>query len=299
MTTVPYRVESSQPMARSRKRRRPRRRGGVLTYVFLLLMVVFSAFPLYWSFVVASHDNSALGAYPPVLTPGGNFRDNVDRLFNAGIVNVDFAKALVNSAIVASVVTASVVFFSALAGFAFAKLDFRGRKALLVVVIATIIIPVQLGVIPLYIQMVEFGWNNTLKAVAAPFLVSAFGVFLMRQYIVGAVPNELIDAARVDGCHTWRVFWHVVLPAVRPVAAVLGLLTFMNTWNDFFWPLIVLSPNNPTVQVAVSTISSAAYVPDFALILTATFVSILPLLAVFLVLGKQIIGGIMKGAVKG
>jgi cellobiose transport system permease protein len=296
VTTVPYRLRSQ---ALTRRPRRPRRRGGALTYAFLLVMVVFSAFPLYWSFVVASHDNSALGAYPPVLTPGGNFLDNVDRLFNAGIVNVDFATALVNSAIVASVVTASVVFFSALAGFAFAKLDFRGRKALLVVVIATMIVPVQLGVIPLYIQMNEFGWLNQLEAVIAPFLVSAFGVFLMRQYIAGAVPNELIDAARVDGCHTARVFWHVVLPAVRPVAAVLGLLTFMNTWNDFFWPLIVLSPQNPTVQVAVSTLAGAAYVPDFALILTGTFISILPLLVVFLVLGRQIIGGIMKGAVKG
>jgi cellobiose transport system permease protein len=296
VTTLPYRLRAP---ALARRPPRRRRRGGLLTYALLLLMVAFSAFPLYWSFVVASHDNSALGAYPPVLTPGGNFRDNVDRLFNAGIVNVDFATALLNSAIVASVVTASVVFFSALAGFAFAKLDFRGRKALFVVVIATMIVPVQLGVIPLYIQMIEFGWLNQLKAVIAPFLVSAFGVFLMRQYIAGAVPNELIDAARVDGCHTARVFWHVVLPAVRPIAAVLGLLTFMNTWNDFFWPLIVLSPQNPTVQVAVSTLSGAAYVPDFALILTGTFVSILPLLVVFLVLGRQIIGGIMKGAVKG
>jgi cellobiose transport system permease protein len=295
VSAVPY------GLRRPGKRRGRRRyaRGGPLTYVLLLLVAALSVFPLYWSFVVASHDNSALGAYPPVLTPGGNFRENVDRLFNAGIVNVEFATALVNSAIVASVVTVSVVFFSALAGFAFAKLHFRGRKWLLVVVIATMIVPVQLGVIPLYIQMNHFGWINHLEAVIAPFLVSAFGVFLMRQYIVGAVPNELIDAAQVDGCHTARVFWHVVLPAVRPVAAVLGLLTFMNTWNDFFWPLIVLSPQNPTVQVAVSTLAGAAYVPDYALILTGTFISILPLLVVFLVLGKQIIGGIMKGAVKG
>ena len=295
MSIVPYRLRTPARPRRSRSHDRAR----PLTYVWLLLLVAFSVFPLYWSFVVASHDNSALGAYPPVLTPGGNFRDNVDRLFNAGIVNVDFARALINSAIVASVVTVSVVFFSALAGFAFAKLDFRGRKTLLVVVIATIIVPVQLGVIPLYIQMNHFGWINHLQAVIAPFLVTAFGVFLMRQYISGAVPNELIDAARVDGCHTLRVFWHVVLPAVRPIAAVLGLLTFMNTWNDFFWPLIVLTPHNPTVQVAVSTLAGAAYVPDYALILTGTFVSILPLLAVFLVLGKQIVGGIMKGAVKG
>ena len=297
MTTIPYRV---RPAVRTRRgRRRNYRRGGPWTYVFLLLLTAFSVFPLYWSFVVASHDNSALGAYPPVLTPGGNFRENVDRLFNAGIVNVDFAKALVNSALVASVVTVSVVFFSALAGFAFAKLEFRGRKLLLLVVVATMIVPVQLGVIPLYIEMIHFGWVNHLQAVVAPFLVSAFGVFLMRQYISGAVPNELIDASRVDGCHTLRVFWHVVLPAVRPIAAVLGLLTFMNTWNDFFWPLIVLGPHNPTVQVAVSTLAGAQYVPDYALILTGTFVSILPLLVVFLVLGKQIVGGIMKGAVKG
>jgi cellobiose transport system permease protein len=287
-----------RPVAR-RARRRNYRQAGPLTYVFLLLLAAGSAFPLYWSFVVASHDNSALGAYPPVLTPGGHIWSNISRLFNAGIVNVDFWTALVNSALIASVVTVSVVFFSALAGFAFAKLDFRGRKALLLVVVATMIVPVQLGVIPLYIEMKHFGWIDHLQAVIAPFLVSAFGVFLMRQYIVGAVPNELIDASRVDGCHTARVFWHVVLPAVRPVAAVLGLLTFMNTWNDFFWPLIVLTPHNPTVQVAVSTLAGAQYVPDYSLILTGTFVSILPLLVVFLVLGKQIVGGIMKGAVKG
>ena len=165
--------------------------------------------------------------------------------------------------------------------------------------IATLIVPVQLGVIPLYIQMNHFGWINHLQAVIAPFLVSAFGVFLMRQYISGA-RSERADRRRARRRlpHV-RVFWHVVLPAVRPIAAVLGLLTFMNTWNDFFWPLIVLTPHNPTVQVAVSTLAGAAYVPDYALILTGTFVSILPLLVVFLVLGKQIVGGIMKGAVKG
>jgi cellobiose transport system permease protein len=160
------------------------------------------------------------------------------------------------------------------------------------------LVPVQLGVIPLYIEMVHFGWANNLKAVIAPNLASAFGVFLMRQYISGSVPDELIDAARVDGCYTFGVFRHVVFPAVRPVAAVLGLLTFMTTWNDFFWPLVVLSPHNPTVQVAVSTLASG-YVQDYALVLTGTFVSILPLLAVFLVLGRHIISGIMQGAVKG
>ena len=273
--------------------------AGPLTYLFLVVIVAASLFPLYWSLVVASHTNAAVYEYPPKLLPGANLLHNVRRLFSTGVVNVDFAKALVNSAIVATVVTACVVFFSALAGFAFAKLEFRGRKVLFLLVLATLIVPVQLGLIPLYIEMKHFGWLNTLKAVAAPNLVTAFGVFLMRQYIVGAVPNELIAAARVDGAKTWRVFWHVILPAVRPIAAVLGLLTFMNTWNDFLWPYIVLNARNPTVQVAISDIATVAYVPDYSLILTACFVSILPLLLIFLLLGRQIIGGIMQGAIKG
>jgi cellobiose transport system permease protein len=286
--------------ARVRRRTLTRRFGnaGPFTYVFLVLVAAASLFPLYWSLVVASHDNSAISAYPPVLTPGDQLFHNIGRVFNSGEVNISFWTALANSALVAGVVAASVVFFSALAGFAFAKLRFRGSKALMLTIVATMLVPVQLGVIPLYIEMIHLGWINRLPAVIAPNLVSAFGVFLMRQYIVAGVPNELIDSARVDGCHTARVFWHVILPAVRPAAAVLGLLTFMMIWNDFFWPLIVLTPGNPTVQVAVSTLASG-YVQDYALVLTGTFISILPLLFVFLVLGRQIIGGIMRGAVKG
>ncbi len=293
-------VAQPAPAPRRKRRKVSRQFGkaGPMTYVILVLVAIISIFPLYWSLVVASHDNSAIAAYPPVLTPGTQLWHNITRLFDSGEVNVDFWKALINSAIVASTVTVAVVFFSALAGFAFAKLHFRGRNALFLLVIATMLVPVQLGVIPLYIEMVHFGWVNHLEAVIFPNLVTAFGVFLMRQYISGAVPDELIDAAKVDGCYTLGVFWHVILPAVRPVAAVLGLLTFMTTWNDFFWPLIVLGPRNPTVQVATSTLASG-YVEDYALVLTGTFVSILPLLIVFLVLGRQIISGIMKGAVKG
>lgn len=299
MSTFDYVIPRLRRRSKQKHVARRFQSAGPLTYIFLILVVAGSIFPLYWSLVVASHNNAAVYEYPPKLAPGSNLFHNIHRLFNSGVVNVDFAKAMTNSAIVATVVTACVVFFSALAGFAFAKLDFRGRKLLFLLVIATLIVPVQLGLIPLYIEMKHFGWLNSIKAVAAPNLVTAFGVFLMRQYIVGAVPDELIAAARVDGCNTWRVFWHVVMPAVRPIAAVLGLLTFMNTWNDFLWPYIVLNARNPTVQVAISDIATVAYVPDYALILTGCFVSILPLLAVFLLLGRQIIGGIMQGAIKG
>jgi cellobiose transport system permease protein len=274
------------------------RGGGRLTYVGLIVFALASLFPLYWSLVVASHDNSAISAWPPVLLPGGQLWGNLTRLFRADEVNVNFWMALFNSLIVALVITFTVVLFSALAGFAFAKLRFRGRGALMIMIIATMMVPTQLGIIPLYIEMAKLGWTNHLQAVIAPNLVTAFGVFFMRQYLISAVPDELIDAARVDGCHTLRVFWHVILPAVRPAAAVLGFLVFLETWNNFFWPLVVLSSSNPTVQVAVSTLASG-YVEDYALVLTGTFVSVLPLFVLFLVLGRKVVGGIMEGAVKG
>ena len=142
-------------------------------------------------------------------------------------------------------VSISVLVFSSLAGFAFAKMHFRGRNALLLLVIASLSIPMQLGVIPLYILMGKIGWNGDLKAVIVPFLVSAFGVFYMRQAISEAVPDELLDAGRIDGCGTLRLWANVVVPAVRPTAAVLGLFTFMMTWNDFLWPLVTLTRRTP------------------------------------------------------
>jgi cellobiose transport system permease protein len=279
--------------------RLPRRvrgyRPGRLAYLTLLAVLFFSGFPLYFSVVVASQDNSALGRIPPPVLPGANLVDNIRRVFET----VPFGAALLNSVIVATTITVSVVLFATLAGFAFAKLTFRARTALLLVVVATMMVPTQLGVVPLYLLMTELGWTDTLQAVVVPGLVNAFGVFFMTQYLREALPTELLDAGRIDGAATHRLFWHIVLPAARPAAAVLGMLTFLTAWNDYFWPLVVLSsPENYTVQVALSNLSSG-YVTDFSLVLTGTVLATVPLLVVFLGLGRQIIGGIMQGAVKG
>ncbi len=283
----------------ARKQRAHRRlmqqRPGRLAYLTLVAVLFFSGFPLYYSFVVASRDNSALAQVPPPVLPGANLVENVERVFTT----VPFDAALINSALVSVTVTVSVVFFSTLAGFAFAKLRFTASKALLVAVIATMMVPVQLGVIPLYMLMIEMRWTDTLWAVIAPGLVNAFGVFFMTQYLRGALPGELIEAARADGASTFRIFWQVVLPVARPAAVVLGVLTFLNAWNDYFWPLIVLSsPDRYTVQVALSTLAGG-YVTDQSLVLTGTMLATLPLLAVFALLGKYMISGIMQGAVKG
>jgi cellobiose transport system permease protein len=266
-----------------------------LRYLTLYAVVFFSAFPLYWSVVVASHDNTALSTVPPPFIPGGNFFANVSRVFDT----VPFAQALVNSVLVSGSITLSVVLFSTLAGFAFAKLPFRGRNIMLLFVIATMMVPTQLGIIPLYLMMAKLEWTNTLYAVVVPALVNAFGVFFMTQFLSRALPTELLEAGRMDGCSTLGLFRHVVVPAAAPAAAVLGMLTFMTAWNDYFWPLVVLTPDqSPTVQVALSALASG-YVQDYALGLTGTALATLPLLVVFSLLGKQIIGGIMQGAVKG
>lgn len=271
-------------------------RASPLTYLALVVAAGLSVFPIWWMFVVASRSSDAMGQLPPPMTPGGNLGANIARLFD----NTDayFLTGLINSTIVATTVTVSVVFFSSLAGFAFAKLRFRGRNALLLVIIATMMVPTQLGVIPLYLLMTQLEWNDRLPAVIVPVLVTGFGVFMMRQYAGQAVSDELIEAARMDGCGTARIWWHVVLPALRPAAAVLGLLTFMTTWNDFLWPYAVLNdPANPTVQLSLRALSDGYY-QDMSQVFTGTAIATLPLLLVLVLFGRQIIGGIMEGAVK-
>ncbi len=271
------------------------RRGTPLTYIALVLAVLLSIYPFYYMFVIATRSLDAINDVPPPFTPGSSFWDNFTRALDKSDVN--FLLGLKNSIIVSSVVTFSVVLTSTLAGFAFAKLRFAGRNVLLLTVLTTMMIPTQLGLIPLWGMMQDFDWFDTLQAVIVPFLTSAFGVFLMRQYTSTAVSDELIEAARVDGCSTLRVYWNVVLPAVRPAAGVLALLTFMEQWNSFIWPRAILTSENPTMQVSLGFISFGYYT-DYSMVFAATAVATVPLILVFIVFGRQIISGIMEGAVK-
>jgi cellobiose transport system permease protein len=272
------------------------RQAGPLSVVGLVAAAILSFFPLYWMVVIASRTNAAVYAWPPKFLPGGNLGENVQRVLD----NPDAAilKGITNSFIVAGTITVTTVFFGALAGFAFAKLRFRGRNALLLTILLTMMVPIQLGILPLYIMMIRFGWLNDIKAVIVPFLISGFGIFLMRQYTIQAIPDELIEAGRVDGCSTWRVFWHIVLPGLRPAAGVLGLLTFMQQWNEFFWPFIVLAdPGNPTVQISLRTLNSA-YHQDLSQVFAGMVIATVPLIAIFVLFFRQIISGIMEGALK-
>lgn len=283
-------------------RRRPRGGGAAIsrprwyTYGFLGAVLAGSVFPLYWSFLIGSGDKYTITRQEIVWWPGGNF------LTNAAAVladeSVGFWRAIGNSILVSTVVAFSVVLFSTLAGYAFAKLRFRGRTGLLVFIIATTAVPTQLGVVPLFIAMSQLQLSGTLAAVILPAVVSAFGVFWMTQYLSQALPTELIEAARVDGASMIRTFWSVALPAARPAAAMLGLFTFIATWTNFFWPFIVLDRQNPTLPVALSLLQSSYFV-DYSVVLAGVLLSTIPLLILFVVAGRQLVSGIMQGAVKG
>ncbi|MCO8272032.1 carbohydrate ABC transporter permease [Actinoplanes sp. TRM 88003] len=271
-------------------------RGTWATYLGLSIVLLFSAFPVYWMFVISTSTDEAVAASPPALIPGAQFLINAQEVFTLN--EVYFAASLINSVLVSTVITAATLFFCSLAGFAFAKLRFKGRNALMVVVILTLTVPNQLGIVALYIVMGKLGWNGTLLAVIAPGLVSAFGVFYMRQFIAHAVPDELVESARIDGALTMRVYWNIVLPAIRPALAVLGLLTFVMAWNDFQWPLIQLNGTDfPTSMVALSDLASGNYV-IYRRVLAGAFLATVPLIVLLLIGGRQIVRGIMEGAVK-
>jgi cellobiose transport system permease protein len=271
-------------------------RGNWRTYLALTAFLLLSAFPLYWMFVIATSTDEAVSQTPPSVVPGDQLMTNLREVFT--MQDVYFTASLINSFIVAAVVTVSTLFFCSLAGFAFAKLRFKGRDPLMIVVILTLTVPNQLGVVALYILMGKLGWNGTLLAVIAPFLVSAFGVFYMRQFILHAVPDELVESARMDGALTLRVYWSIIVPAIRPALAVLGLLTFVATWNEFQWPLITLNGTEfPTSMVALSDLASGNYV-IYRRVLAGAFMATLPLLVLLVMGGRQIVRGIMEGAVK-
>ncbi|MEU4897106.1 carbohydrate ABC transporter permease [Streptomyces sp. NPDC044780] len=283
------------PARKGRNRAGKQLHGGWITYTVLIVFTVGSLFPLVWTAIAASRTNTRLAETPPPFWFGGNLFSNLDTAWN----DANMGAALLNTAVVAGTIAAGTVLFSTIAGFAFAKLRFRFKNLLLMLTIGTMMVPPQLSVVPLYMVVAKLEWTDQLQAVILPTLVTAFGVFFMRQYLSQALPTELIEAARMDGASSLRIIWHVVFPAARPAMAVLGMLTFVQAWNDFFWPIIALTQTgNPTVQVALNGLGRG-YIPDQSVIMAGALLGTLPLLIAFVLFGKQIVGGIMQGAVKG
>jgi cellobiose transport system permease protein len=288
-------MTSSPPAPRRPDRRRHHHRVPLRVYALLGLMALLCIFPLYWMLVVATTDSATATSLPPRLVPGGNFLHLARLVFST----VPFVHSLLNSLIVALSIGAGQAILCALAGFAFAKLSFRGRNTLFLIVILTMTVPTQLAVIPQYMIISKLGWVDTLQALIVPGLVSAFGIFWMRQHIASTVSDELLQAARMDGASTGQIFWRIAFPLVRPGAFVLGLFGFVTAWNDFLWPFVVLkSPDKYTVQIAIKALQNSRDI-DLGLAMSGSFLATLPLLVLFVFVGRRLVNGIMEGAFKG
>ena len=272
-------------------------RTSLLSYAALAFITFLSIFPFYWMFVVSSNTNAEISKSPPSLIPGGRFLIVAEKVLSAE--GVYFNTALMNTFIVGISIAVAQVVFSAFAGFAFAKLNFKGRKFFILFIVGTMMLPSQLGIIPLFILIKNLQMIDTLYALIVPALVTAFGVFWMRQIIDAQVPNELLEAASIDGASVPRIFFGIVLPIIRQSSFVLGLFAFLASWNDYLWPTIVLqSPQNFTLQVALTQLKPM-YGLDYALQMGGAFLATAPLLILFIFVGRKLVSGVIDGAVKG
>ncbi|TPQ17818.1 carbohydrate ABC transporter permease [Streptomyces sporangiiformans] len=257
--------------------------------------VLVSMFPFYWTIVMATNTSQDISKYPPKLTFGSHLFENIDRLLNS----IDFFGSMLNTVIVAVSTTLLVVFLDSLAAFAFAKYEFPGRRLLFGMLLGIFMLPLQLAIIPQYLIMAELGWLGSLKAVVLPATANAFGIFWMRQYMIGAIHDELLDAARMDGCGFFRQYWHVGLPTVRPGLAFLAIYAFVTSWNDYVWPLVALvNPDQVTLQVALSQLNVSHGRQDYAMVMAGVLLAVLPLVLVFSLFARSFIADASKGAVR-
>jgi multiple sugar transport system permease protein len=251
--------------------------------------------PFYFMFIFATHHNDKIFTVPPPLwfgdALGDNLRDLLTRLPH-------FWKNLGWSFYIALMTTALNLFFCSLAGFAFAMYDFRGRERLFAAVMSTLLLPSFIGMIPTVLVMDWLGWFNTPRALYVPGAASALGIFMMRQYIASAIPRELIDAARIDGCGEFGLYWRIVLPLIGPALGTLGLVIFIGSWNNFIGPLIVMNDMEMyTVPLALRALQGTGQTP-WGAISAGSAIAVLPLLVIFAFTSRRLIDGLTAGAVK-
>ncbi|KRC60565.1 ABC transporter permease [Agromyces sp. Root81] len=269
-----------------------RTRSLVLTTVIAAGSIVM-ILPFYWLIIATTYPSSEIFSSPPNLLPGPAFFDNLSGLLTETL----FGRAIGNSVLVASVYTVLGLVVCTAAGYAFAKFEFRGRGVLFGAVLVTLALPSQVTLVPLFQIMVTLGWLDTYQALILPSLAMPFGIFLMRQTML-AVPDELLQAARVDGAGEFRVFSRIVLPTVRPAIAALAIFLFLGQWNEFVYPLVVLrTPESFTIPVSLASLQGIG-TTDYGQLMTGTLLSVLPILVLFLFLQRHFVAGILAGAVK-
>ncbi len=265
-----------------------------LLHATLVLGAVAAMLPMAWMVLASLMPTGEASTYPPRLLPSSVTFAHYGDLFT----RLSLGRYMLNSALISFAVTAVSLVINSMAGYAFAKLRFRGREKAFRAMVTGLIIPVQVSMLPLFLLMKQLGLVNTYWGVIIPSLASIFGIFLIRQYAV-SVPDELLDAARIDGAGELRIYTSIVVPVIRPILATLAIWTFLTTWNDFMWPLVVLSDQSKyTLPVALASLVGE-HVQDTELMMAGSVLTVFPVLLVFLVLQRYYIEGVMLGSVKG
>jgi multiple sugar transport system permease protein len=276
-------------------RRKPLRYlfGRALLYLALLVTSFLMVIPFYWSVGTSLKLEQFVFANPPQWWPSPLTLQN----YLSVLTRIPFPRYFLNSVFVAVMTTFAHVFFDTLAAYAFAKLTFPGRDKLFFILLLGLMVPFQVNLIPLYRIMATLNWTNTYLALIVPNLTSIFGIFMMRQFLM-SIPNDLLDAGRIDGCDEFNVFWRIVLPLALPGIATLIILTFMGTWNDFLWPRIVTSSEALfTLPVGLAQLQMKN-TSNVAQIMAGTVLTALPMILVFLFMQRQFIEGMTAGALK-
>jgi multiple sugar transport system permease protein len=263
-------------------------------YAVLVTGAALTLAPLLWMLAVSLMPPGEATALPPRLWPSEPTLENYRALFT----RLPLARAALNSALLAAAATLLSLVFNALAGYAFARLRFPGRDRLFRGLLAALVVPGQVGMLPLFLMLKEMGLVNSYLGVLVPGLASVFGIFLVRQYCLG-IPQSVLDAARVDGAGELRIWWSIVLPLCRPILVTLAVFTFMGTWNDFLWPLIVLSDDDlHTLPVALASLLGE-HAQDLELMMAGSVITVLPVVVLFALFQRQYVQGIVAGSVRG
>lgn len=271
-----------------------KRLASPLIHLALIVGAIATAIPLLWMLSASFMPQGEATSFPPRLIPSRITLEHYRDLFTS----LSLGRAFLNSMFVAVLATIASLLFNSMAGYAFAKLRFPGRDRTFAFLIASLAIPAQVAMLPLFLMLKSLGLVNTYAGVLVPYVATIYGLFLVRQFMV-SIPDDLLAAARVDGASELRIYWSIVLPVARPVLATLAIFTFMSAWNDFMWPLIILTDDDRyTLPVAVANLVGE-HALDLELMMASAVLTVIPVLTLFFVLQKQYIAGMMAGSIKG
>jgi multiple sugar transport system permease protein len=291
MTALSARPPAPLPAASSGRRTA----GTWWVYVLLTLGILLMVGPFLWMLLGSLKSQAEFLVSTPTFLPKDATLGNYERLFG----KLDFPRFFFNSSVVALVVTVGNILFCPMLGYALAKLQWRGKRLIMGLVLATLMVPAGITLIPNFVLMSNLGLVNTYPGLILPFLVGPFGVFLTRQFMYG-IPDELLEAARIDGANEWRTYWQVVMPITVPVLATLGILTFLGSWNSFLYPLVMAQEQNMyTLPVALATFATAQYQADHGMLMAGSVVLVAPVLIIFILFQRWITEGIATTGLKG